>query len=61
MHLTLKRADGGVDRSQLSLQPIAPEGEGVQLALLVAAAELLGVGVVSAAKEWREHGKIDTS
>ncbi|WP_322772885.1 hypothetical protein [Synechococcus sp. CBW1107] len=61
MHLLLQSADGGIDGCQLSLQAVTPEGERVQLALLMATPALLRCGAVTAAKEWREHEKMVTS
>jgi hypothetical protein len=56
--LALQRADRCIERRQLSLQTITPEGEGLQLAFLMAATALGRIVAVSAAKERREHGKL---
>jgi hypothetical protein len=55
----LQGADGGVEGSELALQAIAPETQGLQLALLMAPPQAL-VGIrIATANEWRKHGKIN--
>jgi len=58
LHLPLQCADGGIDRRQLALEPIAPENQRLMLALLVATAALLSAAGICATKQGREHGKL---
>lgn len=60
MHLLLQRFNGGIDGSQLALQPIPPEAEHGHLALLMLTPPLVVV-TSSVAAERREHGDENSS
>ena len=51
----MKRADGGIQSSELSLQSVPPEHEHGHLALLMLTSPLLMIGA-SVAAERRKHG-----
>jgi len=53
----LQGADGGVDRSQLALDAVAPEDQHLQFALLMPAAVLACLLGITAGKEGRDHGQ----
>jgi hypothetical protein len=55
----LQGADRRVERCQLALGAITPEGQHLQLALLMASAVSIGVVETAAAADWGKHHRRD--